>query len=107
MGVGDRRVWEESIGDRLTFLEDLCAIHLDQPEIGIFVLLAVAHLGRLGREGNVVQNNVVVLAELLHNHHVDTLGSGMAAGQIESRDVFVNTTMYAMCLYGCDFKGEN
>jgi hypothetical protein len=35
---------------RRTFLENLGSIHLDQPEVRVFILFAVTHVGQLGCE---------------------------------------------------------
>lgn len=38
------------VSSRLTFLEDLGPIDLDQAGVGIFILFAVVHAGQLGKQ---------------------------------------------------------
>lgn len=61
-----------------TFLEDLCAVHLDQAQVGILVFFAVTHAGRDLVWRMFVIGLVAVWPSSLQNHHVDTLGSGIA-----------------------------
>ena len=46
-GLQSRSHWAQ-----LTFLENLRAVYLDQPKVGIFVLFAVAHFGQLAVQDN-------------------------------------------------------
>jgi hypothetical protein len=67
----------------LTFLEDLGSVHLDQAQVGIFVLLPVTHLGRLGRRrsGNSWPwSRCWILAVSPDNHHVALTPQGWRDG---------------------------
>lgn len=65
---------QEGDCSRRTFLEHLSAIHLDQTEVGVFVLFAVTHVGQAGSWGGgerFGEGDLVVAVEaLIQNHHV-------------------------------------
>lgn len=56
-----------------TFLKYLGSVHLDQAQVGVLVLLAVAHIGRCVGGGLVVRCPAWLQAQHWDNHHVDTL----------------------------------
>ena len=46
-------------------MEDLSSVNLDQPEVGVFVLLAVTHVGQLGCGKRFGQGSLEVAVEAL------------------------------------------